>query len=139
VIRCAAEALETIVDHARREAPRECCGLLIGSHILIERAEPAGNLAVDPTRGYEIEPRDILAAMKRWRGTERAVVGAYHSHPRSRPEPSPTDLAQAFSDFLYLIAGPVTGDVPITVEAYRLEDGNFRRIQIVPVAREPGT
>jgi proteasome lid subunit RPN8/RPN11 len=139
VIRCAADVLETIVDHARREAPRECCGLLIGGAELIEKAEPADNVALDATRHYEIEPRDILAAMKRCRGTDRAVVGAYHSHPRSRPEPSETDRAQAFPEFLYLIAGPVAGSAPVIVAAFRLEAGNFRQIQIVPVAREPAT
>jgi proteasome lid subunit RPN8/RPN11 len=139
VIRCAAEVLEAIVDHARREAPRECCGLLIGSPSQIERTEPAGNIAHDPTRRYEIEPRDILAAIKRCRGSDYAVVGAYHSHPRSLPEPSETDLAEAFPEFLYLIAGPVTGNARVKVEAYRLEGGNFRRIQIVPVARETRT
>lgn len=139
MIRCAPEVLDTIVDHARREAPRECCGLLIGTEARIERAEPAGNRAPDPTRRYEIEPLDLLAAMKRCRGSERAVLGAYHSHPRSAPEPSPTDVAEALPAFLYLIAGPVDAATAVAVEAFRLEDGNFRRIQIVIDAREPGT
>jgi proteasome lid subunit RPN8/RPN11 len=139
VIRCAPDVIDVIVSHARREAPRECCGLLIGTEARIERAEPAGNRAADPTRRYEIEPLDLLAAMKRCRGTDSVVRGAYHSHPRSAPAPSPTDLAEALPDFIYLIAGPVEDGAIASVEGFRLEDGNFRRLDIVLDAREPGT
>ena len=65
------------------------------------------------------------------------MLGAYHSHPRGAPQPSETDRAEAFGDFLYVIAGPVTDDLPIQIEAFRLEDGNFRRIRLVPDAEEP--
>ena len=97
------------------------------------------NRAADTSRRYEIDPRDMLAAMKRCRGTGLAVIGAYHSHPRSSAGPSASDLEESFRDFLYLIAGPVAGRLPVPIEAYRLEHGNFRPIRLVPEARKPET
>ncbi len=139
MIQCAPGVLETIADHAQREAGCECCGLLIGHEDRLVEAVPVENRAPDPARRYEIDPRDFLAVIKRCRGTRRAVVGAYHSHPRSDPEPSAADLDEAFGGFLYVIAGPVGGTPPLQIRAYRLVDGNFRPIRLVPDPEEPHT
>lgn len=136
MIACAARVLDTIRAHARRARPAECCGLLVGGDGSIDDAIPLDNRAAEPARRYEIDPRDYLAAIKRCRGTAQAVIGAYHSHPRSAAEPSDTDRAEAFGGFLYLIAGPVAGEAPPPVRAYRLEGGNFREVALVPDAKE---
>ena len=105
------EALTEIVAHARRDAPHECCGLLIGRPAEILEAVPTGNGATDPTRHYEISPVDYFAQIRRCRRISAAqsdtfaVLGAYHSHPRGGPNPSETDTAQAFHDFIFVIVG----------------------------------
>jgi len=131
--------LGAIERHARREMPYECCGLLIGGVNRIDEAVPVENRAADRARLYEIDPRDYFAAIKRCRGTARAVVGAYHSHPHSAPEPSETDLAAAFDEFIFVIAGFVAGDLPLPIRAYRLENGNFRSIRLVPDGEDSKT
>jgi desampylase len=139
VIRCAPAVLVSIEAHARRDAPHECCGLLIGSGSRIDETVAVENRAADPTRRYEIDPGDYLGAIRRCRGTARSVIGAYHSHPRSAAEPSETDLAAAFADFLFVIAGPVAGDLPLLIRAFRMEGGNFRPVRLVPDAEDSTT
>ena len=56
------------------------------------------------------------------------VIGGYHSHPHSAPEPSPTDLERAFTGFLYVIAGPIGEG--IGVRAYRLVGGRFESVAL---------
>ena len=135
----AADALRAIVARARRDQPRETCGLLVGKDDHILEAVEAVNAADDPTRHYEIRPQDYFAQIKRCRaisersGDRYAVLGAYHSHARSAPEPSPTDLAQAFEEFLYVIAGPSAGG-GMEVRAYTLVNGTFEAVALVPVA-----
>jgi proteasome lid subunit RPN8/RPN11 len=131
--------LLAIEAHARAAAPKECCGLVVARSGCIDEAVPVENCADDPERRYEIHPRDYLDAIKRYRGTDATVIGAYHSHPHSLPEPSATDLEAAFSDYLYLIAGPVTGSGAFAIRAYRLTDGNFRPVGLVPDPEEPQT
>jgi proteasome lid subunit RPN8/RPN11 len=134
----AADALRAIVARARRDAPKETCGLLVGKEGHVLEAVETANAADDPTRHYEIRPEDYFAQIKRCRtvsersGERYAVLGAYHSHPRSAPEPSPTDLAQAFEEFLYVIAGPSAGGME--VRAYTLVNGTFEAVALVPVA-----
>ena len=127
------DVLESIVAHARRERPRECCGLLIGTDEEVLEAVAATNVAADPLRHYEVSPADHFAQIRRCResATERpvSVVGGYHSHPRTAPEPSATDLELAFEGFLYLIAGPASEDT-VDVRAYQLKAGRLERIDL---------
>jgi proteasome lid subunit RPN8/RPN11 len=94
------------------------------------------NEADDPLRRYEVPPIAHLAQIRRCRelnvtGVNVGVVGAYHSHPRSAAEPSPTDRDQAFQDFLYVIGGPVEDALPLDVRAYRLRDGHFEAVELI--------
>jgi proteasome lid subunit RPN8/RPN11 len=109
-----------MLEHAREEAPRECCGLLVGKADTVVRDVRARNLAEPATR-YFIDPEDHFAAIRAARAEGLEVVGAYHSHPSSAPLPSPTDVAEANSgsDFLYVIVSLLNEDV----RAYRIESG----------------
>jgi proteasome lid subunit RPN8/RPN11 len=132
--------LDAIVRHARRASPEECCGLLIGSDTEIIETVATANVADEPRRRYEIDPADFMAQIWRCRqitasgGAALAVVGAYHSHPHSPPEPSPTDVERAFTNFLFLIAGPAGGVGQYAVRAYELIDGNLQPVELVPDA-----
>ena len=101
-----------ILQHARDEAPNECCGLLVGRRGVVERAVRARNLQASPTR-YLIDPQDHFAAMRAARAQGWHVVGAYHSHPAGAAAPSPSDIAEASggSEFLYVIVSPSDEDV----------------------------
>jgi proteasome lid subunit RPN8/RPN11 len=121
-------AFDTVAAHARSEHPRECCGLLVGTEQAIVKAVPVENVAPDPFRRYEIPPEAYLAEIRRCREHGGAVVGAYHSHPFSAPEPSPTDLEMAFSDFIFLIVGqPGEG---AEVRAYLLEHEELAEVML---------
>jgi proteasome lid subunit RPN8/RPN11 len=126
-------AVDAIVAHAQETAPDECCGLLVGAGDRIDQAIRARNLERGPAR-YRIDPRDHIALMKRLRGSDRDVIGAYHSHPRSSAAPSASDVAEAFyPDFVYLIVSLMTANQP-ECRAWRLRDGAAEEIALL---REP--
>ena len=125
--------LDAIAAHARAEAPQECCGLLIGCDDDITEAVATRNVADEPLRRYEISPEDHFALIRQCRTgvrTGAAIVGGYHSHPRSEPAPSPTDTDQAFPGFIYLIAGPADGSARLEIRAYMLLDGRLDSITL---------
>jgi len=125
--------IEAMTTHARAESPHECCGLLIGRDDRIVESVPKPNTAADPARQYEVAPREYIAEMQRCRKRDDglAVIGCYHSHPRSEPAPSATDRAAAFRGFLFLILGPVNQAGPIDVRAYQLGDDTFEPVRLV--------
>ena len=126
-----------ILEHARREAPNECCGLLVGTPEVVHSAHAARNELASPVR-FRIDPEDHVGAVRRARAQGRDVIGAYHSHPSSPPIPSSTDLAEALPHFLYVIASlaPAGGQCPL--RAWRLEGRNFVEVPLVTPAGEAG-
>ena len=125
-----------IVAHARRAAPQECCGLLLGVNNEIVDALAAHNIAVDPTRRYLVDPRDHLAAVREARRRGLDVIGAYHSHPRSAAEPSATDTAEGFSEFLFVIVGLASDPPELT--GWKWVAGNFEAVPLVRFAEGEG-
>lgn len=117
-IAIASTARAAMLDHARRAAPDEACGILFGDSVTIISAEAAKNVAAHPGRSFEIEPAALLRAHRGARAAGRQVVGWYHSHPNGSAEPSATDAARAVEDGkLWLI---VAGDA---VSAWRVVPG----------------
>jgi len=90
-------------------------------------AIPASNGASEPAKRYEISPVDYFAQIHRCRRINEAqaehfaVIGAYHSHPRGGPEPSDTDTAQAFRDFVFVIVGLQGAARGMEIRAYTLD------------------
>jgi len=109
VIRLPAAVLADIEAAARRARPRECCGLLIGrreeAEIVILDALETANLAPPeaPAR-FEIDARAHLRLQRELRGSDRHIVGLFHSHPHGAAEPSATDRAEAaYAGWVWLI------------------------------------
>ena len=96
---------DAVVAHAREAAPAECCGMLVGAAGAITSAVRARNLSDQPTR-FLIDPADHIQARRAARAAGLDVVGFYHSHPHSSPEPSQTDVVEAaYPNHMYLIVG----------------------------------
>ena len=127
MIRIRGAVVADMLEHARVEVPRECCGLLIGARGEVTRSVRARNLDPQPTR-FLIDPADHFAAIRGARAEGKEVIGAYHSHPSSAPVPSSTDIAEANggSNFLYVIVSLVNDEV----RAYDCEDGQFAPVPL---------
>ena len=98
-----------IITAARANFPRECCGLLEGTMHTdgwrVTAVHESRNMADRPEQYFLIDPQLHINLLRHLRGTERSVIGCFHSHPRGRPEPSNTDLLSATDqNFLWLIA-----------------------------------
>ena len=108
---CLAEnALAALTRAVEAAYPQEACGLLIGAwdgaDCRIERIAESANLAEQPNRNFEIDPRLQLSLQKDLRHGPTRVVGVYHSHPYTAPVPSEKDRARALDrDLVWLIAG----------------------------------
>ena len=123
-IRLQARVRAEILAHAREEAPRECCGLLIGQGTIVDGCVRSPNLDEDPSR-YRLDPAVHIAANRRLRGSGRAVIGIYHSHPHSPAIPSRTDYLEAYySDFIWVIVSLAVPERE-AVAAYRLAPAGF--------------
>ena len=121
--------MQKVIEHARETAPAECCGLLVGRRDEIVDAIATRNIADDPLR-FVIDPKDHIDGRRDARRRGLAVVGFYHSHPRSPAEPSATDLSEAsYPDHLYLIVS-LAAEAP-DVAVFRFVGGTFHAVACV--------
>ena len=80
--------------HINFMAPLEACGLLGGTHQVVELVLPVKNAAESRTR-FLMEPRAQLRAMEQIELEGLELLAIFHSHPKGPSTPSPTDIAEA--------------------------------------------
>jgi [CysO sulfur-carrier protein]-S-L-cysteine hydrolase len=121
-MRIARELYDEVVAHALADAPDECCGIVSsrdGEAVELFRME---NTAHSPLR-YEMDNMELYRVMMGIESAGLEVGVIYHSHTRSVPYPSQTDINLAFyPDSLYVIVG-LKPDAEPLVRAYTIRDG----------------
>jgi proteasome lid subunit RPN8/RPN11 len=124
------KVLGQLLEHARRQPHRECCGLLAGRDGEASQAFPARNVAKDPKRNYEIAPREIVRLLREFRERKLGFLGIYHSHPNSENVPSPRDIELAYyAEAIYVIVTPRPyAEKP--VRAFSIRDGHATELEI---------
>jgi proteasome lid subunit RPN8/RPN11 len=128
-VRIARDALDEVAAHAHDTLPAECCGVLIGRSDEVVEAVRSRNLSDDPNR-YRLDPKAHIEARRAARDRGLEVIGFYHSHPHSEPEPSIADLAEAtYPGHLYLIVRPLTEGAKVRV--FRFEGRSFLEVGFV--------
>ena len=125
------DVLAKIVAHAVEDLPNECCGLLIGTAEMVEDASRARNTKRSRTK-FQVEPADHFAAIRRARAAGFEIVGAYHSHPSGPSGPSETDRVRLTDPTMFHVIISLAHGTR-TVRAFRLTDGNFSPLELVPV------
>jgi proteasome lid subunit RPN8/RPN11 len=121
--------IDEMVAHAREEAPNECCGLVASSNGDVKRVYRAANAERSPVK-YVVDPRDQIRIQNEIDDHGWELGAIYHSHTRTEPFPSQTDinLARNWPDPLYVIVG-VAGEAP-DVRAFRIVDGQVTETEL---------
>ena len=124
----APDLYQQIVDHALRDAPNECCGFVFLRDGVAEEVVPVVNQAPSPFR-FEIGSRDLLTLGDADAEGREAII--YHSHTRSDPVPSQTDInfAVNWPGVDWLIVG--TAGAEPEVRNWRIDpDGTVTEVEV---------
>lgn len=134
-----ADLLDEVVAHVLEDPANEICGVVAVEHgasgpARAVRVYRARNLHASPLK-FEIEPAELLAL---WQEIEREgwELGAiYHSHVRSKPYPSQTDInfAANWPGVEWIIVGLADGEEP-QVRSYRIDGGEVAEVAIAETA-----
>jgi proteasome lid subunit RPN8/RPN11 len=129
-MRIAQSLYDEIVEHALADSPNECCGIVSadnGTAVKVYRAE--NKLA--NRFSFEIDGREALRISDEIEEQGYELRAIYHSHTRSAPQPSLTDIkfAANWPGVLWIIVG-LAGDEP-EVRTWLIDDGDVSEAELV--------
>lgn len=129
-MRIAPELYDEIVAHARAEAPNECCGMIASQDGNAMKVYRTTNVAASPLR-FEIDPREQFEIDNEIQAADLDLGAIYHSHTRTEPEPSQTDInfAAWWPGVLWIIVGLANGTAE--VRTWQIADGKVTEAELV--------
>ena len=128
--------LDAMVAHALEDAPAECCGLVAAQDGAAVRAYRCENIHHSPLR-YEVAGPELARRLEEIEDAGWTLGAIYHSHTRSAPYPSQTDINMAllgdsgeavWPGAIYIIVG-VAGQGP-EVKAYAIAAGGVEEVAL---------
>jgi proteasome lid subunit RPN8/RPN11 len=114
--------IDEMIDHAREEAPNECCGIIAGDGGRAAKLFRARNSEASPYR-YNVDPQDLFRIHRECDGNGWEFLAIYHSHTASEAYPSPTDIRLAFWPQTYYVLISLQEPERPAVRAFRIVDG----------------
>jgi len=126
MIRLKSADIEEIKQIAQKTYPHECCGVMVGSVEngvkTVTQLIPAENQRTDsPANRYLITPDLLNELEKKLKGTDRAIVGFFHSHPDVPARPSTYDQDHAWPWYSYVIVSVNKGEAG-EIHNWKLKD-----------------
>jgi proteasome lid subunit RPN8/RPN11 len=105
---------QEMLEHAREEAPNECCGIIGGRDGEATTLYRATNAEQSPLR-YTLDPNDLFRiTFREIPERDEEMLAIYHSHTASPAYPSQTDINLAtYPDAIYLILSLADGEAPL--------------------------
>ncbi len=121
-----AEIFAAMVEHCRRDAPLEACGILGGVPPFVSSIHPLTNIEKSQVL-YTADPLDLIATDKALRASGAEWLVIYHSHPRSAPIPSKVDMKLNHDDPTPKMIVSLVGEPP-EARLWRLTSDSFEEL-----------
>ena len=128
-MRIAAHMLEEMIAHTREETPNECCGMVAARGDQLVAVHRAVNTEASPLR-FVIDARQQLQIMDEIDSAGLELGAIYHSHTRTPPRPSQTDInfARGWPGVLWIIIG-LDHDA-VTVQTWQIDEGAISEVEL---------
>jgi proteasome lid subunit RPN8/RPN11 len=124
---------EQMLAHALQDAPNECCGVVgiaPGAERQARSVHAATNVAASPLR-FEIDGLEVLRLIEQIEDEGLELGAIYHSHTRTAPYPSQTDInfAAGWPGVEWVILGVADPQSP-EVRSYLIDGPSVSEVSI---------
>jgi proteasome lid subunit RPN8/RPN11 len=121
MVRIPKTIFQEMVDHAKREWPLECCGILGGKDKTVQKSFELRNTEESPVL-YSMSPQDQMKVFEEMEKESMKMVAIYHSHPHTIPFPSETDVKLTFYPDVSSIIISLKEEKNPVVKAFQIEE-----------------
>jgi [CysO sulfur-carrier protein]-S-L-cysteine hydrolase len=142
-MKIASDLLDEIVAHAQENPRIECCGIVAvepapdGTVKTAIRVYPTENVHASALK-FEIDPMEQYRVTTEIEEKGWEIGAIYHSHVRSEPKPSQTDISFAAKagPIEWIIVGLAAGEQPLVL-SYLIDGPDVQEVAL-EVGDEPG-
>jgi [CysO sulfur-carrier protein]-S-L-cysteine hydrolase len=129
-LRISEQLLREVVSHALEDPGNEVCGLVAVSSGEATAVHRAVNVHASPMK-FEIDPKELLSLHNEIEDRGDSLGAIYHSHVRSPPYPSQTDVnfARSWPGVEWIIVGLAAGQDP-EVRSYLIDGGTIEQVPL---------
>jgi len=104
MLRIEKRAWDTMVSHAEKTFPKECCGVMVGSDGTVQEAVTLPNVYTGPQEDFFVmDPKDLNRVDQEARQRGLDVLGIFHSHPNCDAYFSKRDLEHSCPWYSYVV------------------------------------
>ena len=115
------DVIQQLIAQARKDAPEESCGYLLGIGDTVTENYPMENID-HSAEHFSFAPRDQFAALRHARSKGLKILANWHSHPASPSRPSQEDLRLANDPTIrYAILSLLDGKVHLN--SFKIQNG----------------
>ena len=133
MIKLSRAGYEKIVEHAKKEAPIEACGLIAGeidgSDKIIKKVYILTNTD-HAEEHFTLDPKEQLKAVKDMRSEGLVPLGNWHSHPVSPSRPSDEDKRLAYDSSASYMILSLMDEEPV-LNSFHIEGDKAEREELV--------
>lgn len=116
------EIIDQMTEQAKKDAPVETCGYLLGRDGTVTENYPMTNIDHSPEH-FSFDPKEQFAALRHARNHGLQILANWHSHPASPSRPSQEDLRLANDPSIrYAILSLHEG---VHLNSFRIKDGQI--------------
>lgn len=124
------DTYQKIIEHAKKEFPKEACGIIGGVENKGLNVFPLTNTDKSPI-SYFASPEEQFKVFKEIRKKGLSLVAIYHSHPHSKAKPSQKDVDLAFyPDAFYIIISLTNRALP-DIKAFKINQKKVEEAEII--------
>jgi [CysO sulfur-carrier protein]-S-L-cysteine hydrolase len=134
-MRISRELLDEVVAHALEDPSVECCGIIAverepDGEVTAKRVYRTENVHASALK-FEIDPMELYRVNEDIEAKGWEMGAIYHSHVRSPPKPSQTDVSFGAhtGKIEWVIVGLAAGREP-EVRSYRIDGGTVREVPL---------
>ena len=133
MIKMKKEDYETILAHAKKEAPIEACGLIAGHTEGADKFIDKVYILTNTDHAEEhftLDPKEQLAAVKDMRANGLEQLGNWHSHPVSPSRPSDEDKRLAYDSTASYMILSLMDETPV-LNSFHIEGDLAEKEELV--------